>query len=151
LAGILTDHDGGLNAEIEGRLSEGGAPPGAVEIVVGTVGSELEERRGGPAGPVVGVSCERLKNSLREKFRTFSGEVSLVVEIRVSDDHSERADELLLLYLDALTEVLHRARGDWGRGVFYPGEYEIVFAPAKRGGKNTLHAAKLRLNVNVSV
>ena len=90
-------------------------------------------------------------NELREKFRTFSGTVGLAIDVRVSHDRSEAIGELLNTYVDAVTDVLDRARGEWRPGVFYPGGYEVTFAAAKRGGKNFLQTAKVRLEVILSL
>ena len=41
--------------------------------------------------------------------------------------------------------------GQWGKGVYYTGGYEIEFSPIKRGGRSFVQAAKVELTVNVSV
>jgi hypothetical protein len=96
------------------------------------------------------VYCEKLDNTLREKFRTFSGTVGMAVEIRVSHDRLERLARDVQLYAAAAAEVLDSGRGDWGSGMFYAGGYEVAFGPVKRGGKNFLEAAKISFDVDVS-
>ena len=53
---------------------------------------------------------------LTEKFRTFSGKVRTVAEVRVSQDRIEGIEEQLRLYVDAVTQVLDANRGSWGQG-----------------------------------
>jgi len=62
----------------------------------------------------------------------------------------ERLERKLQLYVDAVTAVLERNRGDWGQGMSYAGGYEIQFGAVKSGGKNYIQAAKLALEVDVS-
>jgi hypothetical protein len=35
--------------------------------------------------------------------------------------------------------------------MFYPGAYEVVYSPVKKGGKNYLQSALVRLEVQISV
>ena len=61
-----------------------------------------------------------------EKFRTFSGKVRTVAEIRVSQDRIEGLEDQLRLYVDAVTQILDSNRGSWGLGAFYTGGYEAT-------------------------
>ena len=97
------------------------------------------------------VYCEKVVNDLREKFRTFSGTAELSVDIRVSHEHMDDLQGLLQAYVEAVTDVLDKKRGQWAKGVFYSGGYEIRFGPIKRGGRNFIQTAKVDLTVNVSV
>jgi len=101
--------------------------------------------------PLFHIYCEKLSNTLREKFRTFSGKARLVVEVRASQDRLDALQKQLELYVDAVTTALEGNRGDWGNGVFYGGGYEVSFSAAKHGGVNYIQAAKVSLEVDVSV
>ena len=113
------------------------------------IAAEMAERAG-VKYPTLYVYCERVVNHLKEKFRTFSGEAELAVEARVSHDRVEEIEKRLHLYVDAITDVLDRNRGEWQQGMFYTGGYEVQFGPVKHGGKNYLQAAKVKFKVNLS-
>jgi len=123
----------------------------AADILERNVAAEIAEKTSGVRYPVVYVYCSKIVNELREKFRTFSGRAELTVEIRVSHEHMDELQPLLQTYVEAVTDVLDKKRGQWSAGVFYTGGYEIQFGAIKRGGKNFVQSAKLDLTVNVSV
>jgi hypothetical protein len=113
--------------------------------------ADLAEKAGCVKYPVIHVFCDRVVNKLTEKFRTFSGTATLAIDVRVTHDHVSDLQQALAFYVEAVTEVLHRRRGDWGDGVFYTGGYEIAFHPVKRGGRNHLQSAVITLEVHISV
>ncbi len=101
--------------------------------------------------PALLVYCEKFSNDLREKFRTFSGKASLVIEVRVSQDRVDGLENLLQTYVDVVTRILDQNRGDWGNGVFYTGGYQAVFGQMERGGRNFIQTGKITLEVAVSI
>jgi hypothetical protein len=121
------------------------------DILERHVAADVAEKTSGVRYPVVYVYCEKVVNDLREKFRTFSGTAELSVDIRVSHEHMDDLQGLLQAYVEAVTDVLDKRRGQWAKGVFYSGGYEIHFGPIKRGGRNFIQSAKVDLTVNVSV
>jgi hypothetical protein len=121
------------------------------QIIPQNVTPEAVERTAGATYPAVYVYCEKLANSLREKFRTFSGTARMAVEVRVSQDRLEGLERKLSLYVEAVTDVLDTHRGDWGQGMLYTGGYEVAFGPTKHGGKNFIQTAKVGFDVEVSV
>ena len=100
--------------------------------------------------PVVQVYSDRVQNLLTEKFRTFSGKVRTVAEVRMSQDRIEGLEEKVRLYVDAVTQVLDRNRGSWGQGMFFTGGYEVKFDPVQHGGRNFLQVAKVTFEVDLS-
>ena len=115
------------------------------------VATEVAERSAGVRYPAVYVYCDRITNSLKEKFRTFSGQVRLNIEVRVSHDRLEGVEHILQLYIDAVTNVLDNNRGDWGNGSFFGGTYEIQYGQVKHGGKNFVQAAKVSFEIEMSL
>lgn len=111
---------------------------------------DLSEEGRGFQYPALFVYCDKVTNLLREKFRKFSGKVRLNVEIRASQNRFEGLDETMAAYVDAVTEVLQRNQGDWGRGMSYSGAYEVTLEAIKRGGKGFVQTAKVILEVDVS-
>ena len=100
--------------------------------------------------PAVHVYCEKLSNTLREKFRTFSGKARMVVEARVSQDRLEGLERQSQLLVDAITDVLDASRGDWGAGMLYNGGYEVMYGPVKSGGRNLIQITKVTFEVDIS-
>jgi hypothetical protein len=100
--------------------------------------------------PAANVYCEKIVNSLAEKFRSFSGNVQTTVELRYSQDRLDGLEATLENYADAIMQVLNANRGDWGSGMFYAGEYQVVFAAVKHGGKNFQQVAKITFEIGVS-
>jgi hypothetical protein len=126
------------------------APLRAGQIVAQNIGSDLVEKSTGVHYPTYFVYCEKLNNTLREKFRQFSGTATLAVEVRVTHDRLEHLASSVQHYVDALTETLDANRGDWGDGQFYTGGYQISFGPVKTGGKNYLQVAKATFDLQIS-
>jgi hypothetical protein len=120
------------------------------QIITRNVAADLAEKTATVKYPILHVYCDRVVNSLKEKFRIFSGTASMNVEIRVSHDRIEELETRLQLYVDAVTEVLDRNRGEWNRGMFYTGGYEVQFGAVKKGGKHFLQIAKVQFDLNIS-
>ena len=114
------------------------------------VAPEVAERSAGVQYPSVYVFCDRVKNTLKEKFRTFSGQVRTNIEVRVSHDRLEGIEHALQLYVDAITGVLDNNRGDWGGGPFFGGSYEITFGQVKHGGTNFVQTARVSFELEMS-
>lgn len=113
-------------------------------------GVDLTEKAGHGHYPSVLVYCDKLGNTLEEKFRRFSGKAHLVIEVRTSQDRLEGLDASTQLYVDAVCALLDDSRGDWGGGSFYGGGYTVTYDPVTRGGKNFLQRAKVGFDVEVS-
>lgn len=126
-------------------------PIAPAQVFAQNVGAELAERSGKVPYPAMYVYTTRVENQLREKFRTFSGVVEVVMEVRVTNEHLDDLERDLQLYLDATTSVLDGNRGDWGGGMFFGGRYEITIGAAKPGGRNYVQTAKVKCEVDMSV
>ena len=143
----------GLQAVVAGIANDLGVEPEAVPAAVVTgqnVAAEVLEKSAGAPYPAVQIYCERVTNSLREKFRTFSGKARMVVETRVSQDRIEGIDRKLQIYVDGVTQLLDTNRGDWGQGMFYTGGYEVSYGPVRHGGRNFLETAKIAFEIDIS-
>lgn len=121
------------------------------QIIAQNVPAEVIEKSAGTRYPAFHIYCEKLQNTLREKFRQFSGTATLSVDVRVTHDRLEGLDQMAQAYVDALTQVLDSNRGDWGDGLFYTGGYTVTYQPVKHGGKNFLQTAKVSFDLQVSV
>jgi hypothetical protein len=127
------------------------APIEAKQLLTQNVAQSLAERSLDLKYPALVVYCEKLTNDLREKFRTFSGKANMAIEVRVSQDRIEGLDNLLQIYVDAVTRILDQNRGDWGNGMFYTGGYQAIFGQMEHGGRNFIQTGKITFEVAVSI
>ncbi|MDQ2944592.1 MAG: hypothetical protein M3Y27_01375 [Acidobacteriota bacterium] len=121
------------------------------QVIAQNASPDLTEHSSGSKYPILYVYCSKLLNILREKFRTFSGEAQMIVEVRVSQDRLDDLETRVQMYVDAVIQVLDQNRGDWGDGVFYGGTYEVIYGAAKHGGRNFIQIAKISFAVEISV
>lgn len=156
VVGIVADlmrGEGGLQANIDAIAATEDLPGltlSELQVIAQNVSAEIAERSTFGKYPCVHIYCEKATNQLREKFRTFSGEIALAVEVRASTDRIERLDDQINVLVDAVTATLDQNRGDWGTGIFYGGAYEIVFAGVKHGGRNFTQMAKVTFTLEMS-
>jgi hypothetical protein len=151
--GFLTAPETGVSAAVANLATDSGVPlpPIPTEQVVNqNVSIALAERAQAVIYPVVQVYSDRVRNLLTEKFRTFSGKIRTIAEVRVSQDRLEGIEDQLRLYVDAVTQVLDSNRGSWGQGVFFTGGYEVSFDPVQHGGRNFLQVARVSFEVDLS-
>lgn len=132
-------------------LVSGPVGPGAAEIVELQAPADLGDKAITVRYPVIHVYCERIVNSLKEKFRSFSGTADLSVDVRVTHEHAGELQQLLQRYVSAVTGAIHSNRGQWAEGLYQTGAYEVVFAPVRRGGRNFIQSARVRLEVHVNL
>jgi hypothetical protein len=123
---------------------------GVRTILAQNASAEITEKAGQAHYPALLVYCDKMSNSLKEKFRQFSGKAHIVVEVRHSQDGLDTIEANLQTYVDAVCALLDDSRGDWGNGAFYTGGYDVVYDPVSRGGRNFLQRAKVGFDVEVS-
>jgi hypothetical protein len=151
---FLTAPDTGLAPAVAAIAEESAvelAPIPPAHVVNQNVSFELSERSPMVKYPAVHVYTDRVRNLLTEKFRTFSGKVRTIAEVRVSQDRLEGVEEQLRLYVEAVTQVLDANRGSWGEGAFFTGGYEVSIDPVRHGGRNFLQVAKVEFEVDMSL
>lgn len=114
------------------------------------VSADLAERSTTTKYPSVYVYCEKIANTLTEKFRSFSGSLLMAIDVRHSQDRLDGLQNAVELYVDSITQVLTGGRGDWGNGLYYSGGYDVTLGAVKRGGKNFVQAAKITFRIEAS-
>jgi hypothetical protein len=150
---FLTATDTGLGPIVAALAANAGVELAAIppeNVMHQNAPIALAERSQAVKYPVVHVYSDRVQNLLTEKFRTFSGKIRTVVEVRVSQDRIEGLEEQVRLYVDAVTQILDGNRGSWGQGMFFTGGYEVKFDPIQHGGRNFLQLAKVIFEVDLS-
>jgi len=126
------------------------APIDAGHIHAQNVAADVAERSTKTKYPSVYVYCEKVANTLAEKFRSFSGSLQMAIEVRYSQDRLDGLQNALELYADSVTQVLDTGRGDWGQGLYYCGGYDVTVNAVKHGGKNFVQTAKITFRIEVS-
>ena len=124
--------------------------PAIRTVLAQNVSVELAEKAGETYYPALFVYCDKVQNTLVEKFREFSGKARVVVDVRHSEDGLSALELHLQVYVDAVCALLDDSRGGWGDGAFYGGGYEVNYEAVVRGGKNFLQRAKVSFEVEVS-
>jgi hypothetical protein len=119
-------------------------------ILAQNASADISEKAGQAHYPALLVYCDKVSNTLKEKFRQFSGKAHMVVEVRHSQDGLETIETNLQTYVDAVCALLDDSRGDWADGSFYAGGYDVAYEPVARGGRNFLQRAKIGFDVEVS-
>jgi hypothetical protein len=150
---LITGTSGGVNSYLSGGVQDNGQlllTLNSAQVRAQNVAPEIADQSNTMQYPAVNVYCEKIVNNLVEKFRTFSGNVQATVELRHSQDHLDGLQDSLENYTDAILQVLNANRGDWGSGMFYCGEYQVVFGAVKHGGKNFQQVAKITFEIGVS-
>jgi hypothetical protein len=149
---MLTSTVDGLNVRMAAiETADPSVQTIGIKTVVGQNASvDISEKTGHAHYPAVLVYCDKLSNTLKEKFRQFSGKAHMVVEVRHSQDQLTAIEANLSTYIDSVCALLDDSRGDWGGGAVYGGGYEVSYEAVARGGKNFLQRAKVGFDVEVS-
>ncbi len=143
----------GVNSYLAASTQDNGqamVPLSALQVRAQNVSAEIADQSNTMQYPAVNVYCEKIVNSLIEKFRSLSGNVQTTIELRFSQDRLDGLQDVLENYTDGIIQVLNANRGDWGNGMFYTGAYQVLFGAVKHGGKNFLQVAKIVFEIGVS-
>jgi hypothetical protein len=149
---LLTSATNGVNVRVAAiQAADSSLPaPGIRSIIALNASVEISEKTGQAQYPALLVYSDKLANTLKEKFRQFSGKAHMVIEARHSQDQLGALEANLQVYVDAVCALLDDSRGDWGAGAFYAGGYDVSYESVARGGKNFLQRAKVGFDVEVS-
>ena len=143
----------GVNSSLASLTQPGqpaAVPLAATQILSQNVAADLVERTTAVQYPALYVYCEKLVNSLVEKFRSFSGTAQMAIEVRHSQDRLDGLQSTVETYAGAVTQILDQSRGDWSDGMYYAGGYQVSFGAAKHGGKHFTQTAKVTFEIGVS-
>lgn len=149
---LLTSTTSGINSRVTSIEANDSTLKGLGirAFVAQNVSAAVAEAAGQAQYPCVLVYCESVQNLQREKSRSFSGRVRLVIEIRQTQATLDAIDSNTEMYVDAVCALLGDARGQWGDGASYSGGYEVEYEPVTPGGTNFLQRAKINFAVELS-
>jgi hypothetical protein len=148
----LTAADDGVNVRV-GAITQADASlqaAGIRTILAQNASADISEKAGHAHYPALLIYCDKVSNTLKEKFRRFSGRAHVVIEVRHTQDTLNGIEAVLQVYVDAVCALLDDSRGDWSGGLVYTGGYEVAYEAVARGGKNFLQRAKVGFEVEVS-
>ncbi len=100
--------------------------------------------------PRVCIYANQVTNNQREKFRAFSGMVSLVSDVWSSSDLEQTTETALHFFGEGIAEILEANLGDWGDGFRYSGVYSIQVYPPKEGGLGFVQLARITCHLDVT-
>ena len=100
--------------------------------------------------PRISVFSSKVKNTQTEKFRSLSGYATVTAEIAITGDTVSDVDTYIHFYVEALTNILQRNRGDWGNGISFFGAYDLEIQPPQAGAGGFVQLARLNFEVGVS-
>jgi hypothetical protein len=140
---------GGINDQLASMSLNPALPP-VSSILKLSAPLDAYEKTASVGYPVATIYCDRLKNTLAEKYRMLSGSATLVVELRVSGARVEDLDTQLNSYVQAACGVLEATRGPWTDIGTYTGTYDIKFQSAKPGGKQFTKSAHIEFDIHIS-
>jgi hypothetical protein len=140
---------GGINDQLAAMSSNPALPP-VGSILNLSAPLDVYEKSASVKYPVATLYCERLRNTQMEKFRVFSGNALLVVELRVSGTRAEDLETNLNSYVEAACAVLYASRGAWSDIGTYSGAYEVKFLAMRPGGKQFTKSAQIEFEIQVS-
>lgn len=149
---LLTSTSSGINARITSIQANDATltAPGVRSVVAQNVSVDLAESAGQAQYPALLVYCEKVQNLQREKFRQFSGQSHLVVEVRHTQEKLAGIEQNTEMYVDAVCALLDDSQGYWGDGTSYNGTYLVTYEPVVKGGKNFVQRAKVSFALEVS-
>jgi|SRR5579884_2638913 len=123
----------------------------AAQIVISSAPSDIADKNMQLTYPRICIYSSGISNTQIEKFRSFSGQVSLVAEIWSSAEFVTQSDTWIHIYTEAVAELLQQSTGDWGDGMFFSGVYDVQFTAPQVGGLGFVQSARLGLAVGVSL
>lgn len=122
----------------------------ASQIILSSVDPNLGDDNVQLTYPRICIYPWTVKNARAEKFRSFSGTVSVAAEIWASGVLVQQIDQWIHFYVEAYTSLLRQNTGDWKDGMFFSGMYDVQFQSPKTGGLGFVESAKVTCVLNVS-
>jgi hypothetical protein len=125
-------------------------PIPSTQVLLTSASAQIGDRDVQLTYPRVCLYTLLTKNAQTEKFRTFSGSVSVIAEVWASSSLINDADHWIHFYSGALTDILRENIGDWEDGVFFGGAYDVQFQAPAVGGFGYVQSAKVICNFYIS-
>jgi hypothetical protein len=127
------------------------APLNSDQIIASFVGPDIGDLDLQLSYPRVCIFSNQVVNNQREKFRPFSGVVSVVANVWSSASLEQQTELALHFYVEGISGLLRTNIGDWGDGCRYSGIYDVRMQIPKTGGAGFVQSAAVTCNLDVSL
>lgn len=152
LLNLLTTNDA-LSQAVNSNAATAGvvlAPLNSSQILASFVGPDMGDLDLQLSYPRVCIFSGQVVNNQKEKFRIFSGVVSVVANVWSSASLEQQTELALHFYVEAISGLLRANIGDWGDGCRYSGIYEVRMQAPKTGAAGFIQSAAVTCNLEVS-
>jgi len=152
VSGLLTNANA-LQQAVSNLASSCGVdvpPITSSQVVLSSASADIADMNLQLIYPRICIYSTALKNSQIEKFRSFSGSVTITSEVFASGNLASDTDQWIHFYVEGMTEILRQNIGDWGNGMFFSGMYDVQLQPPKAGGFGYVESAKVVCSIDVS-
>jgi hypothetical protein len=126
------------------------APLNSSQILASFVGPDLGDLDLQLTYPRVCICANQVTNNQHEKFRSFSGSVSVVSDVWASASLEQLTETALHFYVEGVASLLRANIGDWGDGFRYSGVYGVQIQTPKVGGEGFVQMARMTCSLEVS-
>lgn len=123
----------------------------ASQITLSSASPDLDDHNLMLSYPRLCIYAAQVKNGQREKFRSFSGNVTLAIDVWSSSNQIADAEQSLHIYAEAVCSILRSNMGDWGDGFRFSGVYEVQMQPPKVGGFGFVDTARISCSLDVGI
>ena len=123
----------------------------SAQVVLSSASADIADLNLQLTYPRICVYSSALKNAQTEKFRSFSGSVTITTEVFASGNLVSDTDQWIHFYVEGITQILRQNFGDWGNGMFFSGVYDVQLQAPKVGGFGYVESAKVTCSINVSL
>lgn len=123
----------------------------STQVVLSSASADLADMDLQLTYPRICVYSSGLKNTQAEKFRSFSGAITVTTEVFASGNLVSDTDQWIHFYVEGVTQILRQNIGDWGNGMFFSGAYDVQLQAPKAGGFGFIGSAKVACSINVSL
>jgi hypothetical protein len=126
-------------------------PIASSQILISSLTPDMADKNAQLTYPRVCVYCTQVKNTHQQKFRSFSGPITLAADIWFSANLLTATATGLHYYVQALASILQANQGDWGDGFYFSGLYDVQLQTAKAGGFGFVEMARITCALDVDI
>jgi hypothetical protein len=153
LSALLTTNTA-LSQAVVSTAEQAGVAVAALDgsqITLSSASPDLDDQNLMLTYPRLCIYATQVKNGQREKFRSFSGNIIVAIDVWSSGNQIADAEQSLHIYAEAVCSILRSNMGDWGDGFRFSGIYEMQMQPPKVGGFGFVDTARISCSLDVGV
>lgn len=153
MSGFLTANNA-LSQAVEHIAGQAGlnvAPLPTTQVFLSSAGPNIDDRDLSLSYPRVAIYATQVKNTQREKFRSFSGSVVVSADVWSSGNLIADAYQGLHIYVESICSILRSNMGDWGDGFRFSGVYEVQMQAPSTGGLGFVDSARINCSLELGI